>query len=336
MLPNDVIGKQSLKEDEAQTRVGALKVLGLSQAIIDFTVKTSSYQYNHQFDVYYVKMALIEAALSVPQGCDLEILKLCFQKTFAAELWQSILDNNLLTHQKLEYWMSLYVDYVNETVNNGRRFLSNGEKLDSWFDSEGFSETGSFVIKCINTLSSNIDDVYNSVNGPESLFNSDCDYWYHGTTQNSAESIRTEGILLEKNQEQQDFSDSFGFYLNQSFNEAKKWAIHRFGRTRGAILIYQFPLKRFKGKNLHEDPEEWKSVVEYFRSKKPPKKRAAFKKALRNVEYIFGPMAENANAKDKNVFRARMIPDTSQLCIKLEKMAIQVTSALCGIIYFSD
>ena len=124
--------------------------------------------------------------------------------------------------------------------------------------------------------------------------------------------------------------------MNQSFNEAKKWAIHRFGRTRGAILIYQFPLKRFKGKNLHEDPEEWKSVVEYFRSKKPPKKRAAFKKALRNVEYIFGPMAKNANTNDQNVFRARMIPDTSQLCIKLEKMAIQVTSALCGIIYFSD
>lgn len=336
MLLNDVFRKQSLKIDEAQRRVDALNVLGLSQAIIDFTVKTPSYQRNHQFDVYYVKRGLKEAALSAPQGDDLEILELCFQKTFAAELWQSILDKQLLNLQKLEYWMSLYVDYVDETVNNDGRFLSNEEKLDSWFDSEAFSETGSFDIKCINTHSRNIDHVYYSVNCPESLFNSDCDYWYHGTTQTSAESIRTEGILLEKNKEQQDFSDSFGFYLNKNFNEAKKWAIRRFGRTRGAILIYQFPLKRFKGKNLHEDPEEWKSVVEYFRSKKPPKKRAAFKKALRNVEYIFGPMAENTNAKDKNVFRASMIPGTSQLCIKLEKMAIQVTSALCGIIYFSD
>ena len=335
MLPNDVIGKQSLKEDEAQTRVDALKVLGLSQAIIDFTVKTSSYQHNHQFDVYYVKRGLKEAALSAPQGDCLEFLELCFQKMFAAELWQSILENNLLKHQKLEYWMSLYVDYVKENVNNGR-FLNNGEKLGSWFDSEAFSETGGFDIKCINTLSSNIDHVYRSVSGPESRLASDGEYWYHGTTQNSAESIRTEGILLEKGQEQQDFSDSFGFYLNQNFHEAKKWAIHRFGKTQGAILIYRFPLKRFKGKNLHEDLDEWKRVVEYFRSKKPPKKRAAFKKALRNVEYIFGPMAKNANTNDQNVFRARMIPDTSQLCIKLEKMAIQVTSALCGIIYFSD
>ena len=314
----------------------ALKVLGVSQAIIDFTVKTSSYQHNHQFDVYYVKRGLKEAALSAPQGDDLEILELCFQKTYAADLWQSISENKLLKHQKLEYWMRLYVDYVNETVNNGRSFESNGEKLDNWFDSEAFSETGNFDIKCINTLSINIDHVYSSVNDPESLFDSDGDYWYHGTTQNSAESIRKEGIRLEKGQEQQDFSDLFGFYLNQNFHEAKKWSMRRFGRTQGAILIYRFPLKRFRGKNLHEDPEEWKKVVEYFRSKKPPKKRAAFKKELRNVEYIFGPMAQNTNNKDKNVFRARMIPDTSQLCIKLEKMAVQVTSALCGIIYFSD
>ena len=201
----------------------ALKVLGLSQAIIDFTVKTSSYQHNHQFDVYYAKRGLKEAALSAPQGDDLEILELCFQKTYAADLWQSISENKLLKQQKLEYWMPLYVDYVNETVNNGRSFESNGEKLDNWFDSEAFSETGNFDIKCINTLSINIDHVYSSVNDPESLFDSDGDYWYHGTTQNSAESIRKEGIILEKGQEQQDFSDSFGFYLNQNFHEAKKW-----------------------------------------------------------------------------------------------------------------
>ena len=173
--------------------------------------------------MYYAKRGLKEAALSAPQGDDLEILELCFQKTYAADLWQSISENKLLKQQKLEYWMPLYVDYVNETVNNGRSFESNGEKLDNWFDSEAFSETGNFDIKCINTLSINIDHVYSSVNDPESLFDSDGDYWYHGTTQNSAESIRKEGIILEKGQEQQDFSDSFGFYLNQNFHEAKKW-----------------------------------------------------------------------------------------------------------------
>ena len=328
--------KEWLEEGDRQTRAEALKKLGLSKTVINFIKSSRADPYNHQCDMYHVKRSIEEVAHCIQEDNLYSIIELCFEKTCAKELHEAISRHKLLDHQSLAYWMRLFVEYANDKENDKIHFQNNGEKLNEWFTSEAINDTKTFPIQCINLCSHEMESFLEK-DAKFPLYEIDSRYWYHGTTQNCAESIRKDGIILAEGRPKQDFSHSAGFYLNRVFRDATNWAKHRFGITTGAVLIYKFQHnKSFECLDLSCDKTKWQKVVQYYRSGCRNDIPNAIKRELRNIDYIVGPIsAGGSNERSRtNVPRAKH--DTSQLCIKSEEMASNFGSELCGIIYFID
>ena len=318
-----------------QERLDLLNKLGLSSEVIDFTMKSWTYQYNHQCDMYYVKKCIKEVSMPVRPERQFSILKLCFDKSHAKELQNIISKKQLLNDQNLEYWMCRYVDCVYNLINKNEKFQNNAIVQNQWFNSEGTSEIGTFEIKCFNIGARDKKSILEKdVTFP--LYKSDTKFWYHGTTQESAESIRNEGIKLEEGSDAQDFSHSFGFYLHPEFSEAEKWATCKFGISAGAVLIYKFQLDNFEGLNLFVDNIKWNQIVKYCRNRCPSSMGNNIRRQLCQIDYIIGPMSVDGIRESSRTYVPQIKHGTSQLCIRSEDMAIKVTSALCGIIYFSN
>ena len=327
---------ESFKEDDNQTRIKALKNLGLSERLINFIKTSRADPYNHQCNLYYVKRSMEEVAQFIGEENLFSILESCFEKGCAEELHESISKHNLLDHQSLAYWMCLFVEYVNDKENYKISFRNNGTKQSEWFTSEAVNDTETFPIQCLN-LRLNEMESFLMKDAKFPLYKEDKSYWYHGTTQSSAESIRNDGIILGEGHAKQDFSHSAGFYLNPAFRDATSWAKHRFGVTTGAILIYQFaPNVYFEGLDLSHDKAKWQKVVQYYRSGCRLDISNALKRELRKIDYIVGPISAGGPNERKKTSVPRFKHETSQLCIKSEEMASKFTSRLCGIIYFTD
>ena len=318
-----------------QAELDFLQKLGLSETVIDFTMKSLAGPNNHQCDMYFVKRIMGEVVRSSPQENRLAILKLCFQEAKAKEFEVCLVENDLLKHDSLENWMYLYLEYINDQVNNKRRFQNNEQVLSQWFSSEANVKTTPYKISCINIDSKNIQSIPTN-NSSFRLSTKGGNYWYHGTTQKVAEDIRNWSIVLGDGRSRQDFSHSDGFYLNLKFDDAKDWAFKRFQRTTGAVLIYKFSLDGFKGLDLFNQPEKWKMVIEYFR------KGCRFlipdnvEEELDRVDYIIGPVSTGPpNTLDQS-WEPLVCHGKSQLCIKSAIMAKRISLELQGIIYFSD
>ena len=71
--------------------------------------------------------------LSSPQANSLAILQICFEEGRARELQAYLIKSNLLKHQSLQYWMHLYIEYVNDQVNNKQNIECNGTKQGEWY-----------------------------------------------------------------------------------------------------------------------------------------------------------------------------------------------------------
>ena len=266
----------------------------------------------------------------------LALLESCIEKTYAKKLrdcisWSKGLRNQNKTSERSR---SLFVEYINDEVSSNPKLQNNGTIQNQWFSREGTGETGTFEIKCINIGCRDSKSVLEKDN-TFGLYKPEGEYWYHGTTLESAESIRKEGIKLEEGRDAQDFSHSSGFYLNPEFVAAENWAKYRFGTTASAVLIYQFSLDSFEGLNLHRNHEKWKKTVEYYRNRCPCSMRNAMRKELRKVDYIIGPMSAGGKRERSKIYVPRIKDGTSQLCIRSDNMTIKVTLALRGIVYFN-
>ena len=275
------------------------------------------FPYYHTCDTYYTKRSIKE----------LEHLNLKESSSTISDL--------RFEESVIELQVYLLVECVNNRVNGKQSFVNNGTKIEEWFSSTATQKRRTYDIKCINISFEKIksfpktDDVF-------PLSTKGGNYWYHGTTQESAESIRNVGIILEEGQEKQDFSHSSGFYLNPRFSDAAEWASRRFRETAGAILIYNLPLDDFQGLNLFNDLENWQKVVGYYRS--------GCKRVIDNqlvdhwdqVDFIRGEMSGDGYNPEIESWKPQRKPDKSQLCIRSRRMAKEFSLALQGIIYFSD
>ena len=332
-----------LKDEECQLKCSNplqaewdfLHKLGLSHAVIDFTIESLKGPTNHQCDMYFVKRSMGEVARSSSQENLLANLKLCFQEAKAEELESCLVENDLLKHESLEYWIFLYLEYINDQVNNKQRFLNNEKVLSQWFSSEANLKDTPYQISCIN-LDSKIVQSFSANDSTFPLSKEGGNYWYHGTTQKLAEDIRNWAIVLGDGRTRQDFSHSNGFYLNPNFDDAKEWAFKRFKKKTGAVLIYKFSLDGYKGLDLVNKPEKWKMVVEYFR------KGCRFvipddvEEELDRVDYIIGPISTGRPDTQDQSWEPTSYHGKSHICLKSTIMARKVSLELKGVIYFSD
>ena len=327
--------RQPQLSNSLQDELEFLQKLGLSQAVIDFTIESLSGSNNHQCDMYFIKRSIGEAVRSSPQENLLGKLKLCFQEARAEELEICLVENDLLKHESLEYWIFVYLEYINDEVNNKQRFLNNEKVLSQWFASEANLKNIPYKILCINIEAKNVQS-FSANDSTFPLSGEGGNYWYHGTTQKLAEDIRNWAIVLGDGRARQDFSHNNGFYLNQKFDDAKEWVFKRFRRKSGAVLIYQFSLDDYKRLDLFNKPEKWKMVVEYFR------KGCRFfipddvEEELDRVDYIIGPISTGRADTQDQSWEPLAYHGKSQICLKSTIMSRNVSLELKGVIYFSD
>ena len=339
--------KQFLEDDDSQSQSSSsfqtsedvLKQLGLSQALFDCLMESLADPYNHQCVTYYVQTSIEEVVQYSPQENCLATLQLCFAEDIARELYTNLVKYSLLKHQSLEYWMRLYVEYVNDQANNKQGIENTREEPGKWFTSiAGTTSTRTRQINCVNLRSGNVDSFVREDSELRLLVESrDC--WFHGTSKRNANNIKEYGIIIQEGKPKQDFSHSQGFYLNPNFSDAKEWALKKcrgnpFRNIEGAVLVYRFSRDRYRSVELFNDRQKWKWVVKYYRSGMKYGISPELKGELQNAEYIIGQIAEaKPPSEDLELWMPTAFHGSSQLCIKGDSMAQEVNETLEAIIY---
>ena len=343
--------KKLLKEDDSQTQSSSssptiwdfLKQLRLSQALYDSTMEFLADKINHQSVIYYVQVSIEELLQSSPQENCLTILQLCFEESRAKELHTYIVKNSLLKHECLEYWICLYIEYVNDQVNNRENMENTGATQGTWGTIEAHMRRGETrEIDCINLRSRNFNSFVENDNKLRLLIGSER-YWYHGTSKTNAERIRKYGIILSRGRQGQDFSNGYGFYLNSNFSGAKEWALRKINlvpNVEGAVLIYSFSRHDFNGMELFDDREKWRCVVKYYRSKMecpiPENLANELDFSTSERQYIIGNIAEfNHRMGDFESWTPIPYTRSSQICIREDAMARYANRTLEAIIYIT-
>lgn len=343
--------KQLLKEDDSQAQSSSssptiedfLKQLGLSRALYDSTMESLADKINHQSVIYHVQVSIEELVQSSPKENCLTILQLCFEEGRARELHTYIVKNSLLKHECLEYWICLYIEYVNDQVNNKQKMENTGATEGEWGTIKArTSRNDTREIDCINLRSANVNSFVENDNKLRLLIGSE-KYWYHGTSKPNAERIRENGIILSRGRQGQDFSNGYGFYLNANFSGAKEWALQKskfVPNMEGAVLIYSFSRDDFNGVELFNDREKWRSVVKYYRSKMeyriPEDLENELTFSSSGTHYIIGNIAEFKH-RNEDFESWTPIPynRSSQICIREDAMARYANRTLEAIVYLT-
>ena len=304
-------------------------------------MKSTADLFNHQSCIYYVQRSIEEVVQSSSQEISLDILQLCFEDGRARELETYLFENSLLEHQSLQYWMCLYIEIVNDQVNNKKTVPNNVAKQGEWWPSDArTTRTGTRTISCINLGSNNVDSFVRRESKLRLLVENE-NHWFHGTTQRNAENIKNNGIILREGCKKQDFSHGQGFYLNPNFTDAKDWALKKCRvpssmNVIGAVLIYNFSRYSFTGLELFNNKNKWGSVVKYFRSGMTYDILEDFEKELEETDYIIGEIAEaKPYGEDFESWMPTAFNGTAQLCITADRMAKIISQTLEGIIYLT-
>ena len=180
--------KKFLEDDDSQiqssssfqTSVDVLKQFGLSQALFNCLRESLLGPYNHQCAIYYVQTSIEDVVQYSPGENCLATLQLCFEEDIARELHTNLAKYSLIRHQSLDYWMCLYVEYVNDQASSKQEIENTREEPGKWFTNmASTASTGTRQINCINLRSEN---VYSFVREDSKLQRLVENCWFHGTS----------------------------------------------------------------------------------------------------------------------------------------------------------
>ena len=321
-----------------EARLKLLKTLGLNEAIIDFTRKSLEDPYNHQSGMYYLESTIKELVHSSTNKDCLIILRLIFEEGRARDFHMYLSQENLLEYESLEYWICLYIECVNDRMNNKKTTGNNENKQRlSWSQSAQVNTANGRRISCDEKSFKDL-PLFIETNTMFPLSKEDDCYWYHGTRTINANHIRDRGIQLGYGKPRQDFSNSKGFYLNPSFMDAARWAQKKFGyfKDQVAVLIYKFSFKQFRGVDLRNERTKWEVVVRYYRQATHFNIDPSIKTELQEATYIIGQIsAGGPRYQDDENWMPTPLNKQYQLCIIDESLAECVSISLERIIYIN-
>lgn len=159
-------------------------------------------------------------------------------------------------------------------------------------------------------------------------------YWYHGTTNLSANEIRNYGINVNCNNSYKNFGH--GFYLTDNSNLALDYAeftanyMTQLGvPAKPSVLVFEIPLvkyesilRRFRVKNLSNGATEWIDVIKFYAlcHQELPLILGKNPKNLRQIEAIIGPQMVLKSRENINKIFSRKTKSL-QLCIKRQQFA---------------
>ncbi|XP_046857651.1 uncharacterized protein LOC124451062 [Xenia sp. Carnegie-2017] len=247
-------------------------------------------------------------------------------------------------HKSILSWVEIYIEnhFQYDTVLNDKvlDFPYKQHRLDKWFqesvsrfDEEGNSHPHS--VNIINVKSQ--EDARQQIEKIEIKVwqsNPGMEVYFHCTDHKSAENILENSIHLGYSREKSDFSDGEGFYVANDV----QYVLKQHGTTSSHIAILMFDMtptkqSKFKEMNLSssEKIEDWKSIVQYFRSGKKNVNNLSqsLRSQIRNCDYIRGRVScrgASLNCANNSV---------EQICIKSQELAdlIGYPSSILGVLF---
>ena len=350
-------------------------ILGLNQSIAKRLRSLGDFFRNHQTDHYYLQLFLdseIDHFLYENTDNQAALGTLLYAIGFDDDGTKLIKEwveaNPLRCQQSVAYWIRVYLDemFKNHVLLNEdtkERYLLCKDVIGKWVGIEterweilsnsDFDENDDIVddhdnndddvdqtitieIPIINTTLENAFLVTwkgNFIGAAEARSN----LWFHATDHHSADQIRLNGINLNYGSQMQDFSNSGGFYLTESYEYALKWAKGKFTSGKLAVIVFDFVLAEleFKGMYLNDRVGDWKQIVSANRN--GVQKSALTKKLYKEfskADFVHGPMSVNAFGLCSKSWKTDLCHmEMPQLCVKSDAFAAKLSDNIKGIIF---
>ena len=187
----------------------------------------------HQSDEYYIKRYLhdgleeiLHSTDDTPSEEDMQYIGLC--DSHARDFYTFLREYKHINRQSVKYWLDFYLECVKNRSDPGalKMFPFEEDKIDRWFSQK---DNDQVYIKNtrFNTKITSI------AIGASFLLTKEATWWYHGTSHESALSLLKDGIVLEKGQNEQDFSTGHAFHLSRCFQTSIKYAKRNMIEKRG-------------------------------------------------------------------------------------------------------
>ena len=173
---------------------------------------------------------------------------------------------------------------------------------------------------------------YGVDNFPYSLRNANCEIFFHGTKQNSAEKITNEGIDVEIGEEKKDFSDGGGFYLARDLNDVLGVRLARVRRPCCAVLVFKVEKTKLRDERnglflSGESVPKWEEVVRNFRLGSHDR---SLRKQLKPYDFLEGAISGEGQSYNNPVPN----PGSYQLCVRTDVCAHLFNRSLHSAMFF--
>ena len=347
-------------------------ILGLNQSIAKRLHSLGDFFRNHQTDHYYLQSFLdCEIDHFVYENTENQaalgtlLYAIGFDDDGARFVKEWLEANPLRCQQSIAYWIRVYLDEMSKNhvlLNDDPKeryvlckdvigkwvgietercgILSDSDDNDDIVDDhdydDGVDQPITTEIPIINTSLENAFLVTwkGSLIG---VAEAHPNLWFHATDHHSADHIRLNGINLNYGSQMQDFSDSGGFYLTESYEYALKWAKGKFTSGKLAVIVFDFDLAEleFKGIYLNDRAEDWEQIVSANRN---GVQRSALTKKLykefSKADFVHGPMSVNALGLCNKSWKTDLYHvNMPQLCVKSDALAAKLSDNINRIIF---
>ena len=303
----------------------------LTQTVLDY-VKECQQTFMHQSDAYHIKIYLHEMLEQIvddiPSEEDMQYVGLV--DSHARDFCTFLRDYKYINYQGIGYWLDFYLECVkNSSDSSIKKFPFEDDIVDEWFHRKDDDKQVYIKNTRFDTKITSISDDANFI------LTKEANWWYHGTSHESALSLLKHGIVPCMGKKGQDFSNGRAFYLSRCFQTSIKWAKRNMIEKKGAVLIYYGQLNSFIGLDLFQNKAEWEYIVKYNRSIGILRLTEDLKTTYKASDYIIGPMSCDRCKYDRDPnWCPTQEKDTYQLCIKSDKMSDEFI--LERIVFFSD
>lgn len=216
---------------------------------------------DHQTNLYFAMIYMDCLNKTMPEGSLIVKLRHLGLNEASAKMISNLIEKNpVADHQSVLHWAKNFARSFKgfNTENIG---YSDGAKNDA----KDFRkiQTTKTSNSADNNTRNELAKIYKEQKENKNL---NYNYWFHGTSQNNAEEIVTNGINLKKGQHFGDFSDGHGFYVTEDLEFAENWA--RMSHGNGAIVVFTVSKGLLKGglEIADNNIALWRTVVAHFRN----------------------------------------------------------------------
>ena len=241
-------------------------------------------------------------------------------------------------------WVETYIEnHFKYDIFLNDQFLDfpyKNDHLNEWFTEyvSQFDDEGDLVEYPVNII--NVESQEDALRNVESkvaekgISDPKVNIYFHVTDHIGAQNILEDTIKLHNGLERSDFSDGLYLSNNPSFS-LEQYAT---SSSHPAIIMFDVDpnkLSEFKGIDLSSDEknEEWKSIVQYFRSgrQKSMNLSKSLQSQIKKCDYIKGPVYLDDTSLSYASFK-----DVEQICIKERQLAqlIGCPLSIVGVVFF--